>query len=131
MEISEIIKKRRQELGLTLEDVAEALGVAKSTVLRYETKAINNMGIDKIEALSAVLKCTPAYLMGWVDDNDNWLGDGTTPEKDFKDVIIVKESSTTYITNAAAHATEDLNKEEQKKVLEYIKFLKSQRGEQS
>ena len=65
MEISERIKKRRLELGLTLEDVAEKLGVAKSTVLRYETKAIGNMGLDKLELLAVALKCTPAYLMGW------------------------------------------------------------------
>jgi len=65
MEINEIIKKRRDELNLTLEDVAQALGVAKSTVSRYETKDIHNMGIDKIEMLAKVLKCTPGYLMGW------------------------------------------------------------------
>lgn len=65
MEISERIKKRRLELGLTLEDVADKLGVAKSTVLRYETKAIGNMGLDKLELLAVALHCTPAYLMGW------------------------------------------------------------------
>lgn len=65
VEISERIKKRRLELGLTLEDVSEKLGVAKSTILRYETKDIGNMGIDKLELLANALKCTPAYLMGW------------------------------------------------------------------
>ena len=56
MTISERIKARRKELGLTLEDVANALGVAKSTVLRYETEAIKNAGSDKIEALAKLLK---------------------------------------------------------------------------
>lgn len=65
MEINEIIKKRRQELGLTLKDVATELGVAESTVLRYERKDIQNMGIDKIVQLAKVLKCTPSYLLGW------------------------------------------------------------------
>ncbi len=45
--------------------MAKALGVADSTVWRYESKDIQNMGIDKVEALSKVLKCDPAYLMGW------------------------------------------------------------------
>jgi transcriptional regulator with XRE-family HTH domain len=65
MEINEIIKKRRLELGLTLKDVAAELGVAESTVLRYERKDIQNMGIDKIVQLANVLKCSPADLLGW------------------------------------------------------------------
>lgn len=65
MEINEIIKKRRLELGLTLKDVAAELGVAESTVLRYERKDIQNMGIDKIVQLAKILKCTPSYLLDW------------------------------------------------------------------
>lgn len=65
MEIYKIIKNRRLELGLTLKDVAKALGVAESTVSRYESSDIQNMGIDKIEALAKVLQCRPTYLMGW------------------------------------------------------------------
>lgn len=65
MDTYKIIKSRRLELGLTLKDVAKALGVAESTVSRYESSDIQNMGIDKIEALSRVLRCSPAYLMGW------------------------------------------------------------------
>lgn len=65
MEINEIIKKRRKELGLTLKQVAEQLGVSESLISRYESKDVKNMGIDKIAPLAKVLKCTPAYLMGW------------------------------------------------------------------
>ena len=65
MEINELIKKRRLELGLTLKDVAYALGTAESTISRYESSNIQNMGIDKIIALSKVLQCSPTYLLGW------------------------------------------------------------------
>lgn len=68
MEIHERIRKRRIELELSMRDVAAALGVSPSTVSRYESSEIQNMGIDKIEALSKVLRCTPAYLMGWEDE---------------------------------------------------------------
>lgn len=61
----DIIKKRRLELELTLKDVAKALGVSEATVSRYESGEIQNMGIDKIESLSSVLRCSPGYLMGW------------------------------------------------------------------
>lgn len=71
MEINKIIKSRRQELGLTLKEVASALGIAESTVSRYESSDIQNMGIDKIEALAKVLQCSPAYLMGWEINSNN------------------------------------------------------------
>lgn len=79
MEVNKIINQRRLELGLTLKDVAKALGVAESTVSRYESLDIKHMGIDKIEALAKVLDCTPAYLMGWEEadyseDNGAFLG---------------------------------------------------------
>lgn len=68
MKVQEIIKTRRLELGLTLKDVAKALGVSEGTVSRYESGDIQNMGIDKIASLADVLRCSPGYLMGWTDD---------------------------------------------------------------
>lgn len=68
--IQDKIKERRLELGLTLEDVAKALNVNKSTVLRYETKNIEKMPINVIPPLAKILKCSPEYLMGW-EDNEN------------------------------------------------------------
>ena len=65
MSINKRIKDRRLELGLTLKEVSHALGIAESTVSRYESSDIRNMGIDKIEALAKILCCSPGYLMGW------------------------------------------------------------------
>ena len=63
------IKKLRQEKGLTLEQVADVVGVGKSTVRKWETGMIANMRRDKIADLAKALGTTPAYLMGWqVDD---------------------------------------------------------------
>lgn len=67
MSVQDIIKRRRLELDLTLKQIAKALGVSEGTVSRYESGEIQNMGIDKIEALSRVLRCSPGYLMGWED----------------------------------------------------------------
>lgn len=68
MEVNEIIKKRRKELDLTLKQVAEQLGVSESLISRYESKDVKNMGIDKLVPLAKILKCTPAYLMGWENE---------------------------------------------------------------
>lgn len=64
MKVNEIIKRRRKELGLTLKDVAEKLGVSESLISRYESNDVKNMGIDKLIPLAEVLKTTPTYLMG-------------------------------------------------------------------
>lgn len=112
MEVYKIIKERRLALGLTLKDVALALGVAESTVSRYESTEIKNMGIDKIEALAKVLKCEPGYLMGWqkapFDKNSaNILADAMEDER---------------LINAL-DLMEKLNNEKRDDVLRYIRFI--------
>lgn len=57
--IGSMIYNRRIELGLTLEDVAQAVGVGRSTVRKWENGMIKNMGRDKIAALAAVLHLNP------------------------------------------------------------------------
>lgn len=65
--LNERIKKRRNQLGLTLLQVAEQLGVKDATVQRYESGEIKNIKHDTITSLSKILKCSPEYLMGWKD----------------------------------------------------------------
>ena len=67
MDTNDIIKKRRKELGMTLQEVADIVGVSKSTILRYETKEISNMSAQIIPPLAKALKCTESYLLGLTD----------------------------------------------------------------
>ena len=62
------IKELRQARGLTLEQVADVVGVGKSTVRKWETGMIANMRRDKIADLAKALGTTPAYLMGWEEE---------------------------------------------------------------
>ena len=64
------IKALRQEKGLTLEQVADVVGVGKSTVRKWETGMIANMKRDKIADLAKALGTTPAYLMGWEENEE-------------------------------------------------------------
>lgn len=68
LSIGEKIKTLREKNGLTLEQVGNAVGVGKSTVLKWENGVISNMRKDKIADLAKVLNTTPAYLMGWTDE---------------------------------------------------------------
>ena len=59
------IKKRRLELEYSFQDLADKTDMSKSTLQRYETGAIKNLPLDKLEVLASALQTTPAYLMGW------------------------------------------------------------------
>ena len=62
-EIANKIKSRRIELGLTLEDIAQTVGVGRSTVQRWESGLIKNMGRDKIARLAEALQISPVELV--------------------------------------------------------------------
>ncbi len=65
MEVYERIKNRRKELGLSADNVADALGISRATIYRYESADIEKLPTTIIEPLSKILRCSPAYLMGW------------------------------------------------------------------
>ena len=65
------IKKLRQEKSMTLEQVADVVGVGKSTVRKWETGMIANMKRDKIASLAKALGTTPEYLMGWEEHKNS------------------------------------------------------------
>ena len=59
-----LLKTKRLEKRLTLEQVGEAVGVGKSTVRKWENGMIENMGRDKIVALSKALDISPLDILG-------------------------------------------------------------------
>lgn len=65
MGIAENIKARREQIGMKVPQLAEILGVAKSTIYRYESGDIENVNSEILEPLAAALRTTPAALMGW------------------------------------------------------------------
>lgn len=71
MNIGKLINKRRLELKLTLEEVGNAVGVAKSTVKKWEDGYISNMRRDKISKLAQVLDLNPVSLITGVENSDN------------------------------------------------------------
>ncbi len=70
MDLGTKFKERRLELGLTLEDVGEAVGVSKSTVMKWETGFIESMRTDKVALLAKILKVSPLWIMG-IEDIDS------------------------------------------------------------
>lgn len=68
METKELIKERRLELGLTLKELANRVGVSESTISRWESGEIKNMRMSALAALSRELRMTPNIIIGWDED---------------------------------------------------------------
>lgn len=64
-----VIKAKRLEKGMTLEEVGNLVGVGRSTVRKWENGMIENMGRDKIVALSKALNISPIEILG-MDENE-------------------------------------------------------------
>ena len=68
MDIGTRIKQRRKELGMSAEKLGEILGKNRATIFRYESGYIENLPLDILEPIAKALHTTPAYLMGWEDE---------------------------------------------------------------
>ena len=69
------IRKRREELGMTQEELAKKLNYkSKSTINKIEA-GINDITQSKVVAFADALETTVAYLMGWGG------GEATTSQK--------------------------------------------------
>lgn len=103
MNVSEKIKNRRTELGLTLNQVGQAIGVNQSTVKRWEDGDIKSLKMDKLPALCRVLLVEPEYLLGLREDPAEITREGL--QKDAADLTV----------------------DEMNEVRRYIQFVKSRR----
>ena len=71
MTIGERIKRQRQFLGLSVDELAARLNKNRATVYRYESNDIENLPLSVLEPLARALQTTPGYLMGWSSDTEN------------------------------------------------------------
>ena len=70
MGMAERIKSQRILCGYTQEELAEKLGMQKSAIAKYENGRVENIKRSTIQSMASILNCTPSYLMGW-DDEEN------------------------------------------------------------
>jgi transcriptional regulator with XRE-family HTH domain len=69
MEIYKIIKSRREQLGMTQEELARKLGYKSRSSINKIENGENDILQSKIALFAKALNTTTAYLMGW-DDAD-------------------------------------------------------------
>lgn len=68
MTIGERIRRRREELELSQEELAQRLGYkSRSSINKIEREA-SGLPQPKIAAIAAALNTTPSYIMGWEEE---------------------------------------------------------------
>ena len=63
MKMGLAIARRREELGMTQEELAKAVGVNKASISRWESGDISNMRRDRIMSLANALRVSPLALL--------------------------------------------------------------------
>ena len=70
MELYQRIRKRREELGLSQEELAQKMGYKSRSSINKIEMGENDIPQSKIVQFARALNTTPAYLMGWEDNPD-------------------------------------------------------------
>lgn len=102
------IRRLREEQGLTLQQVAQKVGIDKSTVLRYENNTIATVKQPVIAAIAAALSTSVDYLLCRTND--------ASPELPGLDDF----------TYALYNETRPLTRENREKLLEMARFFRQQ-----
>jgi len=89
--LSEKIKNRREELGLTQEELGQKVGLTKAAICRYEKNLVVNPKRSMIAKLAKALECDPVWLI------DLTPSPGVAPER----------PSIIELTEIASHLSDD------------------------
>ena len=70
--IGDNIRALRKAKGMTLDELAAAVGTSKQNIHRYERGIILNSPSDKIVAIAEALGTSPSALMGWGEAEESF-----------------------------------------------------------
>lgn len=69
MAIGTQVKKRREALGLTQQELAEKTGMPQTLISRIERGVNQNPGADVLKRLAVALRVSIDWLVGMYDDD--------------------------------------------------------------
>jgi transcriptional regulator with XRE-family HTH domain len=122
MKIGERIKEIRKRKGISVDEVAEKLGVSVSTVYRYENSSITKIPIDVIDKLCKILDTTTSELMG-----NSLETSGNVPEASLKyDNATEAMASILKLPMLAAYGGYDLDSMDDEKMQDFAEELLGQ-----
>ena len=88
MKIGKNISSRRNELGMSVDELASKIGKSRATIYRYENGDIENMPVSIIEPLAKALKIDPLILLDIEDNNDFTVQDLSPAKKEAMDKLL-------------------------------------------
>lgn len=71
MDIYEKIKKRREELGMSQEELAEEMGYKSKTSIHKIEQKMTDLPLSRVVEFAKVLKVSSDYLMGYVNEDNS------------------------------------------------------------
>lgn len=106
------IKSVREEKGMTLQEIANKIGVAKSTIQRYEAGAIDNIKLPIISSISSVLNVDPSWIIGKTDKR----GPASKENHELED---------TYFSFAKEMQEKKVSNEDMEKLWQFYEMIKN------
>lgn len=67
--IGERIRARREELGMTQQELADRMGYSSRTTINKIEAGVNDISQSKVVAFAKALDTTVAYLMEWEEED--------------------------------------------------------------
>jgi len=137
--VNDNIRKRRQQLNMTQEQLAQKMGYAdKGMISRIENGKIG-LSKEKIEQFATVLRISPVELMGYVFEPsvqmeiDGWVSDNEEPWEHVEQTALnyqikqEKEDPIDRLLTIILRKTATMPPEELKDVVNYIYFVEWKR----
>lgn len=140
-ELYDNIRKRRQQLNMTQEQLADKMGYSEKSMISKIEKGKVNLSERKIEQFAKVLQISPVELMGYVfepevqkqlDEIEAWEKEYGPPletyekmAEEYKDYEFNKPTDKILLQIAAK--TEYMTTEELEDILNYVKFVEWKR----
>lgn len=63
------IQQKREECGMTQEDLGKRLGVSRQTICKWEAGAVNHFDRSYVSKMADIFHCSAAWLMGLEGSN--------------------------------------------------------------
>lgn len=110
MTIGQRVKLRREELGLSQEELAKRIGYKSKTSINKIELDFRNLTQSKIKAIADALETTPSYIMGWDEEAAEAAKKAAPSEEDSLNAEIIK-----LFTGLTA--------DQKKEALNYLRYL--------
>ena len=128
--ISTLIKRRRKELKMSVDDLAKRIGKDRSTVYRYENGDIGNMPMELLAPMVEALELTPQQLFSAIMAKNEWLSNRAKKLFDFNDGYEFNEEEEKVFYEVAKYMMKIRNTDEYEESISSVFVLFKQLNKQ-